>query len=112
MGVGGAGVGGVAMARLFSRLRRAMADADADAPVLARALGVSSWTVSSRLNGHTEWTLREMYAVLKLLGRPERDLPWLFPPGGLNEEGCSRGSAAVAGRRVERDLPECAGRRY
>ncbi len=88
-----------------------MANADVDAPLLARALGVSPWTVSSRLNGHTEWTLREMYLTLKLLGRPERDLPWLFPMGGQNEEGCSRGRAAVVGRRVAQGFQKGAERR-
>ena len=100
------------MARPFQRLRVAMSNADMDAPMLARALGVSPCTVSSRLNGHTEWSLSEMYVVLKLLSRPVRDLPWLFPPGGQNEEGCSRGEAADAGRRVARGIPKGAGRRY
>jgi len=90
------------MARLFSRLRTALTDADVDAPVLARALGVSQCTVSKKLNGHTQWNLDEMYAVLELLGRPAKDLPVLFPRGGQNEEGCSRGKAAVAGRRTAR----------
>ena len=100
------------MARLFSRLRIAMANADVDAPMLARALAVAPCTVSSRLNGHTEWSLREMYIVLKLLSRPPRDLPLLFPPGGQNEEGCYRGEAEVGGRRVARGIPKGAGRRY
>ena len=100
------------MAKLFSRLRTEMANADLDAPSLARVLGVSPCTVSSRLNGHTEWNLREMHVVLKLLNRPERDLPWLFPPGGQNEEGCSRGKAEVGGHRWARGIPKGAGRRY
>lgn len=91
------------MARPFKRLRTAMANADVDVPMLARTLGVSPCTVSSRLNSHTEWNLREMYVVLKLLNRPTSDLPWLFPPGGQNEEGCSRGKPAVKGHRAARD---------
>lgn len=91
------------MARLFSRLRLAMVDADVDAHVLARTLGVSAWTVSQKLNNHSEWSLDEMYAVLDLLGRPAKDLHLFFPRGGQNEEGCFRGKAAVAGRRVARD---------
>jgi transcriptional regulator with XRE-family HTH domain len=101
----------VRMARLFKRLREAVADADMDAPELAHELGVSACTISSRLNGHTQWQLDEMYNALRLLGRPASDLPRLFPPGGQNEEGCSRGRAAVTGRRVARSLPKCAGRR-
>jgi hypothetical protein len=87
------------MARPFKRLREAMADADLDAPELARGLEVSACTISSRLNGHTQWQLDEMYSALQLLGRPTKDLPRLFPPGGQNEEGCSRGGAAVTGRQ-------------
>lgn len=89
-----------------------MTDEDVDAPVLARALGVCAWTVSRKLNGHVQWTLDEMYTVLGLLGRPDKDLPGLFPPGGQNEEGCSRGKAAVAGRRVAQDSRNGAKRRY
>ena len=100
------------MARPFMRLRTAMAGADVDAPLLAQTLGVSTCTVSSRLNNHTKWNLDEMYAVLRLLDRPTEDLPWLFPPGGQNEEGCSRGKAAVVGRRAAFRLVKGAERRY
>ena len=86
------------MSRPFMRLRIAMANAEIDATLLARALGGSPCTVSSRLNGHTQWNLSEMYVVLRLLGRSVSDLPWLFPPGGRNEVESSRG--AVVGRRV------------
>lgn len=91
------------MARPFKRLRMAMANADVDEPTLARELGLSRGTVSSRLNGHTEWSLREMYAILRLLGRPASDLPWLFPPGGQNEAGCSRGDARRTARGFRGD---------
>ena len=100
------------MARPFMRLRTAMANADVDVPIIARTLRVSACTVSSRLNNHTKWNLDEMYAVLRLLDRPTEDLPWLFPPGGQNEEGCSRGKAAVVGRRVAQGLQAGAERRY
>ena len=99
------------MARLFSRLRKVMVNVDADAYVLARKLGVSKTTISKKLNGHTQWKLDEMYAVLDLLGRSTSDLPALFPPSGQNEEGCSRGNAAGAGRRVAQGLQKGAERR-
>jgi hypothetical protein len=93
------------VARLFKRLWDAMQVADVDEALLARKLGVSRATVSSRLNVHTQWNLREMYAILKLINRPKEDLPVLFPENGQNEEGCSRGktagraNGAAAGRR-------------
>ena len=99
------------MARLFSRLRKVMVNVDADADVLARKLGVSKTTISKKLNGHTQWKLDEMYTVLDLLGRPASDLPVLFPPSGQNEEECSRGNAAGAGRRVAQGLQKGAERR-
>lgn len=86
------------MARLFKRLRIAMANVDVDAPLLARELGVSVCTISSRLNGHTQWQLDEMYSTLSLLGRPVSDLPVLFPRNGQNEGGCSHGGRGCAQR--------------
>ena len=91
------------MARPFSTLRSAMTEADVDESVLARLLGIRRETVSRKMSGRAQWTLSEMYAALDLLGRPAKDLHLFFPPGGQNEEGCSRGKAAVAGRRVARD---------
>jgi hypothetical protein len=44
-----------------------------------------------------------MYAILRLLGRPASDLPWLFPPGGQNEAGCSRGDARRTARGFRGD---------
>lgn len=99
------------MAKPFSRLRKAMKNVDADAYVLARKLRVSTTTISKKLNGHTQWKLDEMYVVLDLLGKPVKDLHLYFPPGGQNEEGCSRGKAAVAGRRAAQGLQKGAERR-
>ena len=41
---------------------------------LAEALGVTQATVSSRMNGHTEWTIRELQIVAATCGVAVTDL--------------------------------------
>jgi len=92
------------MARLFARLRTAIVNEDVDERVLARMLGISVCTVSAKLNGHNQWKLGEMYAILKLLRLLKEDLPLYFPENGQNEEGCSRGKTAGRGKDADTEL--------
>lgn len=99
------------MARPYAALRGALIVRGMDHRHLARELLISDTCLSRKMNARSGWTLDEAYKTLRLLGRPEKDLPVLFPPGGQNEEGCSRGGAAVAGRREAQGLVKGAGRR-
>lgn len=74
------------MSRPFQKLRLLMYEYDVSQEALARKLRVSVHTVSSRLNGHSEWTLAEMYSILTLFGWPESEMHVLFPYKGRNEE--------------------------
>lgn len=74
------------MSRPFQKLRLLMYEYDVSQEALARKLRVSVHTVSSRLNGHSEWTLAEMYSILTLFGWPESEMHVLFPYRGGNEE--------------------------
>ena len=99
------------MARLYNKLRGALDEAEMDQRLLARRLKISENSLSRKMNAKARWTLDEAYETLRLLGRPASDLPVLFPPGGQNEEGCSRGRAAVIGRRAAQGIPNGAVRR-
>lgn len=74
------------MSRPFQKLRLLMYEYDVSQEALARKLRVSVHTVSSRLNGHSEWTLAEMYTILALFGWSESEMHVLFPCRGGNEE--------------------------
>ncbi len=75
------------MSRPYHRLRCLLYANGIHQSDVARALLVSVHTVSSKLNGHSEWTLGEAYKLLELLGEPMEALPQLFPRNGRNE-GC------------------------
>lgn len=68
------------MSRPYHGLRMLMYASELTQSDIARKLRVSVHTVSDRLNGHSEWTLSEAYALLELLEQPEEALPKLFPP--------------------------------
>lgn len=46
---------------------------------LAAMLNMSEAAVSSRLNGKTQWTLKEVFRVCDLLMIPYSDIPEYFP---------------------------------
>lgn len=73
------------MSRPFQRVRSLMYENGLKQTDVARALLVSEHTVSDKLNGHTEWTLSEMYRLLGLFGQPDEELHNLFPPNGCND---------------------------
>lgn len=75
------------MSRPFQRLRCLMYEHDVSQVELARKLRLSVHTVSSKMNGHSQWTLEEMYEILTMFGWPESEMYVLFPRGGRNEEG-------------------------
>lgn len=74
------------MSRPFQRLRCLMYEHDVSQTDLARRLRLSVHAVSSKMNGHTEWTLDEMYQILIWLGIPASEMYVLFPHKGRNEE--------------------------
>lgn len=73
------------MSRPYRRLRYLLYENDLTQLDVARWLRVSVHTVSSKLNGHTSWTLDEAYELLELLGLKPEELPTLFPFQGRNE---------------------------
>lgn len=44
----------------------------------ARAIGLSAWSVSRKLNGYSEWTAGEMHRAGDVLGLTPDDLPRYF----------------------------------
>ncbi|MDO4564813.1 MAG: DUF739 family protein [Clostridia bacterium] len=44
----------------------------------AAAMGMSTTTLSARLNNHSDWSQAEISAAIKLLGIPETDIPLYF----------------------------------
>lgn len=72
------------MSRPFQLLRGAMYANEITQNDMARHLRISVHTISSRLNGHTEWTLEEIYTILDLLGQAPSEIINLFPRHGSN----------------------------
>lgn len=94
------------MARPYAALRGELLARGMTHQQLARELLISKTCLSRKMNAKAGWLLdEEAYKTLHLLGLPMKDLPRLFPPGGQNEDGCSRGKAA-GGRKLT--LRRCA----
>ena len=74
------------MSRPFQRLRCLMYEYDVSQVELAQRLRLSAHAVSSKMNGHSQWTLDEMYQIMALFGWPVSDMYVLFPHKGRNEE--------------------------
>lgn len=70
------------MKRPFLKLRHAIEAADYTHAEFAPKIGIKHTAFSQRLNGRKQWTLKEMYATLDLLGIPYTALPEYFPPNG------------------------------
>lgn len=67
---------------LYRSLRAAMVEAGLDQSEFAALMGIPVRTLSNKINGHTDWTCREMYKALDILGREAKDLHVLFPANG------------------------------
>jgi hypothetical protein len=70
------------MAKLYSKLRHALDDADIDRPYIAKTLGVSNSYVGCRFVGRYPWTVEDAYKILDLLGEPAEKMTEYFPKGG------------------------------
>ena len=68
----------------FRKLRGAIAEAGIEHRLLAESVGMGGVTFSRRLNGHQDWSLSEMYAVMDALCLPHSELGRYFPEGGLS----------------------------
>ncbi len=64
----------------FAKLRGEIAAHDIEHSDFAKGIGLSKCAVSQRLNGHKQWKLSEMYAVMDFFGLPYSALPEYFPP--------------------------------
>lgn len=67
---------------MFRKLRGKLAELDIDQVYLSKKIGISRATVSTKMSGHSPWTLSEMYAVMDLIGEPYTLLHEYFPKGG------------------------------
>lgn len=68
------------MARVFYyKLKGALIAAGYNGSEAARKLLISPSAYSQKLNGHSAWTLDEMYTLMDLTGRDYSEMPDLFP---------------------------------
>lgn len=61
-----------------------------DGQSLAEALGMSKGSLSKRMTNKSEFTLDEIYRILRILGLKPYVIPRLFPENGINEPGVMR----------------------
>lgn len=66
----------------FSKLRAAARGQGYTIADMAKSLGKSVSSLNARFNGHQQWELGEMYAILDMLDIPPEELPLYFPPDG------------------------------
>lgn len=66
--------------RPFAKLRGEIIAHDISHGEFAEGIGLSKSAVSQRLNGHKEWRLCEIYAVMDFFGLPYSEIPDYFPP--------------------------------
>lgn len=78
------------MARPFKKVRDLMHEYELTVADLSREMGISSVTVSNRLNARHPWTLDEMYKFLELTDQPASRMHEIFPKDGINEPGVKR----------------------
>ena len=88
------------MARPFRKLRvrimeKGMSHADA-----AQTIDCSPCAFSIKLNGKTNFTQSEMYALSDALDFPPEEFHLYFPRNGQNEPGCRRAMRPVRRLRV------------
>lgn len=73
------------MARPYAKLRGAMREHDDTQETLARALLLSTVSISKRFNNQADWRLSEMYAILDRYHVPHNRIHLYFPANGRNE---------------------------
>lgn len=66
----------------YAKLRGVMSEMDMTQEEAAINLKCSTHHISACMCGKAHWTLREAYALLKLLGLPEAEVYTYFPPNG------------------------------
>ena len=68
------------MARVYYyKLKGALTAAGYNGSEAARKLLISPSTYSLKLNGHSAWTLDEMYTLMDMIGADASQMPVLFP---------------------------------
>lgn len=72
--------------KLFKALRHELMEAEMTMEQLARQAGLDHTVMSRRFCGKTEWSLGEMYAVMRVLKLDAKDLHYYFPEGGKSKE--------------------------
>lgn len=65
--------------RTYRALRGVMLEQGLTIPDLARMLGVSTGTVSLRMNHRQPWSLEMVYMIMDHLGLEIRDISYFFP---------------------------------
>ena len=72
--------GGLTMARVFYyKLKGALTMAGYTGGEAARKLLISPSAFSQKLNGHSAWTLDEIYTLMDIIGENYSRIPELFP---------------------------------
>lgn len=62
---------------MYNNLKRIVREKRISNKIMAELLGISIKAVSNKINGHNDWTYKEVVRLKKFLF-PEYDLDWLF----------------------------------
>lgn len=78
------------MARPYAMLREVLRDNEMTGAELAEELGLSSSSISLRMNAHLPWTASEMWAIMHMFDIPAKRFHEVFPDKGINEADVNR----------------------
>ena len=85
-----------------TELRAEMMKRGYDGISLAKEIGITNDTLSSRLCGKSPWTSREMYRIMDVLEMDYSLLPMLFPKDGIQNPKCYKQRITDLPNRNER----------
>lgn len=69
--------------KLYRKLRGRMAEYDDRQQDASEAIGISLMALNKKLNGKSEFTLREAYGLLDRYDVPHSEIGEYFPAGGI-----------------------------
>lgn len=87
---------------MYRYLKGRMAMVGIDGKTLAEEIGLSPVSMSRKLNGHTDFSLSEMWKILRVLGAEPEEMASLFPEGGQDEVKVIIGSGWVLSHAGQR----------
>lgn len=78
------------MARPFNELRMLMHEYGYTQKEIGDVIGVTTCSVSRRMNAQLPWTSDEMWKIMELFHIPAKRMHEVFPKQGINEPGVQR----------------------